>query len=610
MFHNDHGCKNKRCHYLHQIIQFFSHCFASLRYYFAAMRKTDLMKHPCLIVLLLTFVFPSFAQQRHELVISEIMADPSPAVGLPSFEWIEIYNCSDHTIDMAGLRIGDASGTSNPLPAFQLAPGAFVLAGSVSASTALRIYGDVLGVSNFPSLDNEGDLIVLKTAGGTTLHAVRYEAAWYGSELKKEGGWTLEMIDPERPCAGKSNWSASISTTGGTPGRINSVKSVLIDDSPPRPLWAIAVSPDCIQVQFNEPVDNAAASAVNKYSINDRLPSAIEVRPPLFDQVLLCFNTPFEEGKMYDLHLADIPDCSGNLLVSELIRTGRAASAQPRDIVINEILFNPRPGAQDYVELYNNSNKVIDMAALHLANRGSNGQAAGAVRLSTVNRPFFPGDYHVLTTDPDGLALQYTIRDIHAVQRVSPLPSYPDDKGTVLLLDGQGLLLDEVNYDEKWHFPLLSDREGVSLERLAAGQPSGQSGNWHSAAASAGYGTPGYINSQQLQASTLVEDAISVDTEIFSPDQDGWQDILNICYRMPEPGYVANLYVYDATGVKMRHLVKNEVLGNEGCWKWDGLDHRLQPLPIGQYILYAEWFNLQGKRQQSKQVVVLARRLR
>jgi flagellar hook assembly protein FlgD len=50
-------------------------------------------------------------------------------------------------------------------------------------------------------------------------------------------------------------------------------------------------------------------------------------------------------------------------------------------------------------------------------------------------------------------------------------------------------------------------------------------------------------------------------------------------------------------------------LGKSGSWTWDGLDDSGRPLPIGHYILMAEWFNLDGKKEQFKQAIVLARKL-
>ena len=76
--------------------------------------------------------------------------------------------------------------------------------------------------------------ISLISSTGKTIHAVEYSSAWYQNEIKKDGGWTLEMIDTKNPCSGISNWKASVNTNGGTPGKKNSVDAVNNDETAPK----------------------------------------------------------------------------------------------------------------------------------------------------------------------------------------------------------------------------------------------------------------------------------------------------------------------------------------------------------------------------------------
>jgi hypothetical protein len=48
---------------------------------------------------------------------------------------------------------------------------------------------------------------------------VTYSDYWYHDDVKKDGGWTLELINPEAPaaCADSVNWTASNDAAGGTP---------------------------------------------------------------------------------------------------------------------------------------------------------------------------------------------------------------------------------------------------------------------------------------------------------------------------------------------------------------------------------------------------------
>ena len=140
-----------------------------------------------------------FAQNRYDVVIDELMTDPTPLVGLPNNEWLELKNTTTAPINLLNWRIGDATGQSGPMPNFILQPDSFVIVCTGSAVAAMSAFGTAISVTSFPSLDNDGDQLFLKAANGKTIHAVSYSSAWYQNEVKKDGGWTLEMVDTKRP---------------------------------------------------------------------------------------------------------------------------------------------------------------------------------------------------------------------------------------------------------------------------------------------------------------------------------------------------------------------------------------------------------------------------
>ena len=290
------------------------------------------------------------------------------------------------------------------------------------------------------------------------------------------------------------------------------------------------------------------------------------------------------------------------------LKIGLPVDAAVMEMVINEILFNPKSGGSDYVEFYNRSNKIFDANKLYVANRNSSGVISSPKLISTIPYYIFPGDYIVVTEDAINLPLDYMVQNPDAVFVVSSLPSFPDDEGDVILLNLQGAVVDEVKYKDDWQFALIADPDGVSLERIDPDGISQEATNWHSAASTAGFGTPTYKNSQYKLLQSI-NATVEVTPKVFSPDNDGRDDIATIQYKTTEPGYVANITIYDANGRPVRNLVKNATLGLQGYWIWDGLDDKKLKLPVGTYILFTEIFNLNGKKEIFKNVVVLARQL-
>lgn len=551
----------------------------------------------------------TFSQNRYDVVIDEIMADPTPQVGLPNSEWIELRNTTLLPINLQGWRIADGSGQSGTMPNFTLQPDSMVIVCTGSAVAALSALGTTISVTSFPSLDNDGETIFLKALNGKIIHAVSYTSAWYQNELKKDGGWSLEMIDAKSPCAGSSNWKASVSPTGGTPGKKNSIDAVNADTEAPKILNAYTTNSTTIIIVFDEPVDSLSGATLSNYTSDGGLVfSGVVTLSPLFNKVQLSTAAPLNSNTVYTISVSGVKDCKGNTInSSSKVKTGLATDALAGDWIINEFLFNPKPNAYDYVEFYNKSNKIFDASKLYVANRNSSGVISSIKPLSNVPWFIFPGEYIVATDDAASLTLNYLVLHPENVLMVSTMPSYPDDEGDIIALNFQGEVVDEVKYKDDWHFKLIDNAEGVALERLDANKSSQNENNWHSAASTAGYGTPTYKNSQYKQMDAI-DATIAITPKVFSPDNDGYNDVASIQYKIAEPGYVANIVIYDAAGRPVRQLVRNGTMGLTGYWNWDGLNDKGSKLATGTYLIFTEIFNLQGKKKQFKNTIVLARK--
>ncbi|MDI3318880.1 lamin tail domain-containing protein [Pinibacter soli] len=560
-------------------------------------------------VAMLFLNYASYAQaKRFDILITEIMPIPSPVVGLPPAKYVEIKNASPTVINLKNWKLCSANSAAAISQSVLLKPDSFLLICTSSNLAALSTIAPTISVTNFPTLYADGDEIFLLSPEGKTIHSVSYSRSWF-NDIKSKGGWSLEMIDTQNPCGGASNWTASINDKGGTPGKENSVKAVNIDNTAPQLLKAFASDEKHITLVFNEPVDSIQASVKTNYMLNDNAIASVVVKQPSFTNVILEFTNSLTVNRPYDFSLSNIEDCSGNTMDNMVIKTGLPSATDSFDIAINEILFNPTPTGVDYVELYNRSNKILDVKELYIANRSSSGELNSIKQLTTESRLLFPNDYLVISENSMAVRKEYLVKNPEMMIELSSMPSFPNENGSCIILNKQGRIIDDLRYDSKWHFALIENPKGVALERTDFDAPTQNQSNWHSAAASAGYGTPTYQNSQ-FKTSEQPQGMIDISPKVFSPDNDGFDDFATINYQFSERGYVCNIYIFDAKGSPVRNLVKNGLCSQSGYFRWDGVDEQGKPLPIGNYIVVTEIFNLQGKSQLFKNVVVLARRLR
>src|SRR5215216_2244455 len=130
--------------------------------------------HQLLFLLFQFIAIFSLAQVpgRYEVVIDEIMADPTPQVGLPAAEFIELKNVSGRAINLSGWRLSTSSATSGAFPSHTLPADSSLVLTSTSSASLFSPFGRVIGIPSFPSLSNEGTVLSLTSKEGITIHAV------------------------------------------------------------------------------------------------------------------------------------------------------------------------------------------------------------------------------------------------------------------------------------------------------------------------------------------------------------------------------------------------------------------------------------------------------
>lgn len=553
---------------------------------------------------------PACAQaSRYDVVINEIFADPSPAIGLPPDEFVELVNRTQRKISLKGWTFSDAT-SAGTFPADSIAPGEHLLICTRTAVSAYTKFGRALALSAWPALNNAGELLRLKDEKGTTIDQVDFRDTWYGDAVKRAGGWTLERIDPDDHCsAGAKNWKASVDARGGTPGAVNSVKG-----SAGAPVFALlsAVLADSLTIRlaFSRALDTLAAKDVLNYEVNNGAGvPAVRLVPGDAQLVELRYATPLRRGLAYRITVKGVTDCAGNALktVPETTVIYYPDRLQLADLLVSEILFNPRKGGADFLEIYNPTDRIFDLRDLSIAALDVKDSVVQAKPAAADTKLIFPGRYVAFSTDPANIRAEYRVKDTLTLLAVPGLPAWNDDAGSVVLVSGKSRI-DQFRYSEKMHFPLIKIPEGVSLERSDFQRNANEKGNFRSAAALAGFATPGYTNSQTVEHAPENEE-VSLSGRTFSPDNDGFEDELQVNFRFPEPGQVVNAAVYAEDGRLVHHLARNVTIGTLGALSWNGLDGVNQRLPVGVYSVVVEVFDLHGAVKRYKRNCALAAKL-
>lgn len=545
----------------------------------------------------------------NDLLITEIMARPSTRTQLPDSEYAEIHNPGSTAISLRNFAFSDATRTV-PLPDVTIEAGEYLI---LVPATRRSLWADytnfkIIGLSPWPILNVGGDDLSLKGPNGELIFMISYSDTWYRDNIKADGGYSLEMIDLNYPCVERANWRASDDPSGGTPGRENSVLAANPDNVGPILQRVTLDNTRQLRLIFNEKLDPISALNATIQIEPTLAIESIGIVEPSMREVIVRLNEEAVEGIYYSIEVDGIRDCSGNLL-NETAKSGKfglPSLAVPMDVVINEILPNPRMGGAKFVEIYNASDKILNLQKWRLANRNSAGDPANFRTITTDVFLLGPKEYLVFTDNSSVLAKEYPKGKSERFLQMT-LPSYPQSSGSVILIDGNVTILDQLNYDERLHHPLVRDFKGVSLERISVKTPTENRENWTSGVQSEGYATPGYQNAQRLQIDGIAENFI-IEPKSFAPDDPGAPNFATISYQFANQGNVANITIYDVLGREIKKVAQNELLGTEGFFTWDGTDQTGRKARIGYYIVFFEIYDMEGRLRSIKETIVVATR--
>ncbi|MBN2215156.1 MAG: lamin tail domain-containing protein [Bacteroidales bacterium] len=548
----------------------------------------------------------------NDLIITEIMADPFPAAGLPEAEYLEIFNRCEYAICLRDWHIYAGRNCAS-FDEVIILPGEYMLLLDNSHKDMFSGLSGISGMYDFPGISNTGQELVLKDNHDRIIFSTEYHTSWYKDHFKSEGGWSLEMIDTDNPCGGKDNWTASISINGGTPGYTNSVAGKNPDNDDPRLLKSVIISDSTLYLLFSEPITGENLYSTNNYYVDNGMGIPCQSAPGgnLLNSVILYFNKCFNEDVFYSLHIKDcLSDCTGNRIGNTSVSAFRKPSkCDSTDLIINEILFNPYVRGGEFIEIFNRSLKTIDLKDFYLSTRDDYSAKSGqSFLLSEFHYTIEPGDYLVITENINLVTDNYRYISENDFLETEDIPNLPDKGAVISLFDSNDHLIDEAAYSEKMHVEIASNTKGISLERINPDWPSNDADNWYTASGDFGYATPGYENSQDRK-DEISSFTVIAEPEIITPDGDGINDETAIKYIVPDAGYFANIIVFDRTGRPVKIIARNILLGSTGEFTWNGKNDSGITAPVGPYLIYTEIFNLSGNIKKFKNSCIIAEKI-
>lgn len=536
---------------------------------------------------------------RATLVINEIMF--APASGQP--EWLEIYNPQSFSVPLPNWVIEDEAGGRGMIGQAVLIPprSLRVLTASADLATLFNLPEHAVILTNrFPSLNNSGDLILLRDFSDAVIDSVFYEGDWGAP------GKSIEKIWHERD-NNRRNWQPSAAAQGATPAEFNSVSPREYDLQLEQLRFTPAQPHDGENVELEAVILNRGRKALSNYTVHffydpigaqdstvmvelGAFAAAQALAPEDCSTVKLAWPEP-PSGKNFVIAEVRAPQdlvAMNNHMVSELW-VGYPAHT----VAINEIYYAPRSGEVEWFELFNCSNSAVNLARW----RWQDAESEEAATFPDSSFLLAPGAFAVIS--PKG-SLPLLAPGGQRVVAGNWL-TLNNEADRIRLWDFNEGLQDSVSFRDRW-----GGDTGFSLERINPKLPAQDSSNWSTCVDLAG-ATPGQQNS--IFTAILPSAAsLQISPNPFSPDEDGFDDFAIFNLNLPVTTASVHLKIYDLRGRLVRWLLNNRSVGSNFQVVWNGRDDEGHALRSGVYIVFLQAIQANaGTLLSAKTTVVLAR---
>ena len=461
-------------------------------------------------------IFGQSSQADSSIIISEVMF----AAKSGNNEFIEVYNTSKiNSVDLNNFQIkyykSSADNFSNAGFGTILKPHSFAVIFEGDYDLQNGIYqnlvpSDALILKNSDNafgssgMSNSSDrTIQLFNASGIKLEEYTYSA-------NNSKGISDEKILLNSDTTA-SNWKNSLRDLG-TPGFRNSVSPINFD-----PGISDFTSEKDYGITGNE---ITLFITVKNFGVNDSEPFQLDIfRDSNMDstgqtsellQTFTGLSLTSGDSINYQVSTSDFLEGS-NLFIAELQSakdenslnnislleiTGVKINELRNDLVINEIMYAPDSPAPEWIEIFNRSQKAINISGYNIADNSDTSRIINTSRILNAKEYFvFSSDSTI--TDFYNLPSEYS---------TGGLPTLNNSGDKIILLDSLYRVIDSLEYSPGW-----GGSSGKSLERIDPEQNSDNPGNWDTSHDFL-KATPGKINSV-----TQKDYDISADNILFSP---------------------------------------------------------------------------------------------